>query len=218
MAREKKEIIEEELIFGARKREDFWRKLAVTGWAFGIVGCLSAAAVSVFTETPPPALVPFDPTTGMALPMANVGSISLNEQQGVVQSLVYSYVRDREMFNQLDNDLRIASVLRRSTGAARNSLIELWSSENQNYPPTQYGDNARMDVEVVSVTPITNDRAQARVVKRLTTPRGVTEGVFLVTLAYNFQPQEQRSLEALWQNPFGFTVREYVVTAERFQQ
>lgn len=218
MAQDKKEIIEEELIFGARKREVFWRKLALTGWGFGIVGCLSAAAVAVLTEKPAPALVPFDPTTGMALPMASVGTISLNEQQAVVQSLVFTYVRDREVYNRLDNDQRVQTLLNRSEGSARRSLVEQWTADNPNYPPKLYGEQARMDVEVISVTPISNDRATARIVKRLTTPQGTTEGTFTVSLAYSFQPQDQRTLEALWQNPFGFSVREYVVSSERFQQ
>jgi len=218
MAQSKKEIVEEELIYGARKREGFWRKLALTGWSFGIIGCLSAAAVAVFTERPAPALVPFDPATGMALPMASVGTISLNEQQAVVQSLVFAYIRDRETYNRIDNDQRVQTLLNRSEANARRSLVEQWTADNPNYPPTLYGENSRMDVEVISVTPISNDRATARIVKRLISPRGTTEGTFSVSLAYNFQPQEQRTLEALWQNPFGFSVREYVVSSERFQQ
>lgn len=75
-----------------------------------------------------------------------------------------------------------------------------------------------MDVEVISVTPLSNDRATARIVKRLVTPNGTTEGTFTVSLVFNFQPQEQRTLEALWQNPFGFSVREYVVSSERFTE
>lgn len=216
MPREKKEIIEEELIFGARKREEQWRKIAMVAASFGVIGCLSAAAVAIFDEDPPPALVPFDPVSGLALPMANVGTISLNEQQAVVASMVFAYVRDRETFNQLDNDLRIKTVLDRSTGSARASLVKMWTAGDEHYPPTVYGKDARMDVEVVSVTPITNDRAQARVVKRLTTPKGVSQGTFLITLAYDWKPQESRGLQELWQNPFGFSVREYSVVAERF--
>ncbi len=214
----KKEIIEEELIFGARQREKQWKTIALTSGAFGFVGCLAAAALALFQKTPPPALVPFDPVSGLALPMANVGTITITDQNAVAASMVYAYVRDRETYNQLDNDQRISTVRDRSEGNARRSLIELWSANNENYPPEVYGNDSRMDVEVISVTPITNNRSQARIVKRLITPKGVTEGVFLVTIAYSFKPQELRQLEELWRNPFGFTVREYSVTAERYQQ
>lgn len=36
----------------------------------------------------------------MALPMVNPEAISVQQRDAVVQSLVYSYVRDRETFNQ----------------------------------------------------------------------------------------------------------------------
>lgn len=214
----KKEMIEEELIFGARKREQQWKKIALASGTFGFAGCLAAAALAFFQKPPPPALVPFDPVSGMALPMANVGTISVAQQDAVAASMVYAYVRDRETYNQLDNDQRISTVRDRSEGNARRSLVELWTAGGKNYPPAVYGNDTRMDVEVISVSPITNNRSEARIVKRLITPKGVTEGVFRVMLAYSFKPQEQRQLEELWQNPFGFTVREYSVTAERYKQ
>ena len=41
------EILEEELIYGARRRERVWKVLAGLGLTFGVVGCLSAAAVAM---------------------------------------------------------------------------------------------------------------------------------------------------------------------------
>lgn len=82
---------------------------------------------------------------------------------------------------------------------------------------TKYGDRARMDVEVVSITPITNDRAQVRINKRLSDQNGETVGSFTVTLAFDFVPAELRELSDVWANPFGFKVREYAITADRFQ-
>ena len=166
-----KDVFEEELIYGAREEAAMWKRIAFVTSGFGVAGCLAAAMVALFIDKPPPALVPFDPTTGAALPMANVGTISLAEREAVMQSLVYAYVRDRETYNQLDNDLRIEGVFARSTGQAAKSLQDLWNEQTPEFPPKIYGENARIDVAVSSISDIGNNRAQARVTKRLTTLR-----------------------------------------------
>lgn len=217
MSEKIKAVLEEELIFGARDREENWRKIAIGGVAFGIIGCLLAGVMAISLDKPPPVLVPFDPSTGHALPNVNVGTISVTEQEAVVQSMIYAYVRDREAYNQLDNDLRIEGVFARSQGQARESLQQLWNPENPLNPHREYGPNARMDVQILSISNIGQNRAQARVTKRLTTPDGVTEGTFRITLAYAFTPSTVRDLAGVWENPFGFSVNQYSVAAERYQ-
>ena len=211
------DTVTEELIYGALRREGQWKVLGLSGMGFGAVMAVGMMMLALSHETPAPALVPFDPATGMAVPSANVTTISMNEQDAVKASLIYSYVRDRETYNQLDNDLRVRSVLKRSTGDAAETMRALWSSESRDYPPRKYGDRARMDVEVVSITPITNDRAQVRINKRLRDQNGETVGSFTVTLAFEFTPAETRELADVWANPFGFRVREYAITSDRFQ-
>lgn len=211
------DTVTEEMVYGALRREGQWKVLGITGLGFGAIMGLGMMIVALSHESPPPALVPFDPTTGMAVPTANVATISMNERAAVQESLIYAYVRDRETYNQLDNDLRVRSVLKRSTGDATETMRALWSSESRDYPPRKYGDRARMDVEVVSITPITNDRAQVRINKRLRDQNGETVGSFTVTLAFEFTPAETRELADVWANPFGFRVREYAITSDRFQ-
>ncbi|TGN68317.1 type IV secretion system protein [Paracoccus liaowanqingii] len=208
---------EEELIYGERRRGAFWQKFGVAGWGFGAVGCIMAAVIAASFESPAPVLVPFDPSSGMALPMVNLETISVSNRNAVVQSLVHAYVRDRETYSMLDNDLRVRSVLARSSGAALHSMRSLWASENPDYPQRKYGPRARMDVEVLSVTLITNDRAQVRLRKRLQNDAGETQGLFTVTLAFRYETSEARSLEEVWTNPFGFSVYEYAITSDRLE-
>ena len=73
-------------------------------------GCLSAAAVAILDVDPPPVVVPYDPETGFALPEASVGATSVTANQAIIEAEVFRYVTDREVYNQLDNDLRIRSV------------------------------------------------------------------------------------------------------------
>jgi len=167
------EIIEEELVYGALRRERLWQRLGLIGLIFGILGCLSAAAVAILDVDPPPVVVPYDPATGFALPEASVGATSVTANQAIIEAEVFRYVTDREIYNQLDNDLRIRSVLRRSDGAAESGLRQIWNSANENYPPTVYGPNARLDVEILSINRIGTNRATVRLRKRLTSLNGV---------------------------------------------
>lgn len=211
------EIVEEELIYGARRREQLWQKLALSGLVFGIVGCLSAAAVAILDVDPEPIVVPYNPETGMALPNASVGAVRVTENEAIIESVVFRYVTDRETYNQLDNDLRVRSILERSDRAAEASMRSLWDSANPNYPPEVYGDAGRLDVEILSINRIGVNRAQVRMRKRLTSPQGVQAGLFTATLLFEFRPEERRSIDDVWSNPFGFTVIEYAIRSDRLE-
>jgi len=211
------QIIEEELVYGALRRERLWQRLGLFGLVFGILGSLSAAAVAILDVDPPPVVVPYDPATGFALPEASVGATTVTENRAIVEAEVFRYVTDREIYNQLDNDLRIRSVLRRSDGAAETSLRQIWNSANSDYPPTVYGPNARLDVEILSINLISNSRATVRLRKRLTSLSGVQAGLFTATLLFEFRPEESRSIDQVWTNPFGFTVVEYSIRSDRLE-
>ncbi|MDD9732346.1 type IV secretion system protein [Mameliella sp. AT18] len=210
-------IIEEELVYGALRRERLWQRLGLLGLIFGILGSLSAAAVAILDVDPPPVVVPYDPETGFALPEASVGATTVTENRAIIEAEVFRYVTDREIYNQIDNDLRIRSVLRRSDGAAQASLRQIWNSANADYPPTVYGPNARLDVEILSINRIGANRASVRLRKRLTSIQGVQAGLFTATLLFEFRPEERRSIDEVWTNPFGFTVVEYSIRSDRLE-
>lgn len=213
-----REIIEEELVYGARRRELFWQKLGVTGLGFGALGCLAAALVAILDTDPAPLIVPFDSETGMALPNAVVEAVTLTERPAIIEAQIYRYVTDREAYNQLDNDLRVARVLSQSDGAAATSLRALWTSGHEDYPPQNYGEDARLEVEILSITLISANRAQVRLRKRLSAPRGSQTGLFTATLMFAFRPEERRAIDDVWQNPFGFTVTEYAIRSDRLEE
>jgi len=208
-------IIEEELVYGALRREETWRKIGIGGAVFGVLGCLSAAAVALLIETPAPVVVPFDPATGLALPNAAVQTVTLAERPAVIEAQIYRYITDRETYNQLDNDLRVRRVLAQSKGAAEASMRATWTSGQEGYPPTRYGAGAEMAVEIASITLIAENRAQVRLRKRLTGPQGVQDGAFTATLMFEFHPETPRVLDEVWQNPFGFTVTQYAIRSDR---
>jgi len=210
-------IIEEELVYGALRRERLWQRLGLLGLIFGILGCLGAAAVAILDVDPPPVVVPYDPNTGFALPEASVGATTVTENQAIIEAEVFRYVTDREVYNQLDNDVRIRSVLRRSDGAAQASLRQIWNSANAQYPPTVYGPNARLEVEILSINRIGNNRASVRLRKRLTSINGGQAGRFTGRRLFAFRPGTRRTIDEVWTNPFGFTVIEYSIRSDRLE-
>lgn len=210
-------IIEEELVYGALRRERLWQRLGLVGLIFGCLGCLSAAAVAILDVDPPPVVVPYDPATGFALPEASVGATTVTENRAIIEAEVFRYVTDREVYNQLDNDVRIRSVLRRSDGAAQASLRRIWNSADADYPPTVYGPNARLEVEILSINRIGGNRATVRLRKRLTSINGVQAGLFTATLLFEFRPETRRTIDEVWSNPFGFTVVEYAIRSDRME-
>ena len=124
-----RELVEEELVYGALRREQLWRMIGLSGAGFGVFGCLTAAAVALMVETPPPVVVPYDPATGMALPNATVETVSLAERPAVIEAQIYRYLLDRETYNQLDNDLRVRRVLSQSSGSSRGQHarhVDIW--------------------------------------------------------------------------------------------
>lgn len=211
-------VLEEELIFGAIDRERRWRRIAYIASGFGAAGCLLAGIIAVTVDKPAPVLVPFDVRTGVTLPNVRVGSISTTQKDAILESLIYSYVSDRETYNVFDNDLRIEAVKTRSTGSALKSLIGLWDGSSPDYLPSQYSDKARIDVAISSITLLSDNRAQIRLRKRLTSQDGIKDNAFLVTLEYELAPSKQASLETVWKNPFGFIVKNYRVVTQQYEQ
>ena len=92
----------------------------------------------------------------------------------------------------------------------------------QAYPPIRIDrkigivrDFPEMAVEIASITLIGDNRAQVRLRKRLTSPQGAQDGSFTATLMFAFQPERTRSIDDVWQNPFGFTVTQYAIRSDR---
>ncbi|MCZ4354785.1 type IV secretion system protein [uncultured Sulfitobacter sp.] len=215
MADDPKNVLEAEIIYGAMQREKIW-KIAFAGMAVtAAVAVFASAAVMVWHKPPAPIVVPFDPTTGMAVPNASVEAVTLDERAAVVQALVYQYVTDRETYNQIDNDLRINRALARTKGTARRGLVELWDSSSERYLPDRYGDRTQVDVVVTGITLLDEDRVQVRMRKRLTNPDGSNTGNFTAVIGYDFEAEEQATLEAVWRNPLGFVVTDYELYQDR---
>lgn len=208
-------ILEEEVIFGALRRERLWQWIGVGSVVTALVAIGTSAVVIMAYRPPAPVVVPFDPATGVAVPNAAVGSLRLDEERAVIEALAFQYVVDRETYNQIDNDIRITRALARTVGTAKAELRGLWDSSREGNWPSRYGARTQISVSITGIALLGGDRVQIRMRKRLTNPDGFTEGGFTAVLKYEFRAGEEKTLEAVWQNPLGFTVSEYALSAER---
>src|SRR5699024_9498152 len=134
------------------------------------------------------------------------------------QSLLYNYVKNRETYDAADNEARILQAYRMSSPRMQAALKAQWDKANPNYPPTIYGASGKVIVDVLSITPVAPRTAQVRFTKRLKKggePDRI--GKFYATITYEFQPTIASAVQLVWENPFGFTVTDYRVTAESLE-
>lgn len=212
-----KSFLEEEMAFGIRRRERIAWIVASAGVATGLLGVAAVVLMLPLKQTEA-YLAIVDKDTGVAERVVSVEKAGVDQAEGIKQSLLYSYVIDRETFDAHDNEARILQVYARSEGAARKSLVALWTEGNETYPPKVYGASAKATVAITSITPITETTYQVRYTKTLARdadPERV--GKFYATVTFHFAPSQQSAVSLVWENPTGFIVSDYRVTAETFE-
>lgn len=211
---EERRILESEAIFGVQRREKFAWIVAIIGVLIGLAGIGAVVMLLPLKETQA-FLAIVDKDTGIAERAVSIERATIKHSDAIEQSLLYSYLVDRETFDAADNEARLLKVFRRSAGQARATLERLWQEDNPNFPPKIYGAGARAQIKVLSIQMIAENTAQIRYIKTLRVPEEpVREGKFYATVVYGFQPQNQANLNIIWENPFGFTVTSYRTTSE----
>jgi type IV secretion system protein VirB8 len=208
--------LEAEMFFGVKKRERIAYVVAAGGLAIGLMGMLAVVTLLPLKQTEA-FLAIVDRDTGIAERVVSVEKAGIGEAEAIRQSLLFAYVTDRETYDQHDNEKRILRAYTWSEAAARDSLVGLWTEGHPNYPPKLYGESARVLVDILSITPVTDATAQVRFTKTwVSDGEGIPDriGKFTATVTYRFEPSKQTALDLVWQNPTGFLVTGYRLTAE----
>ncbi|MDQ1902052.1 type IV secretion system protein [Paracoccus sp. WLY502] len=207
-------ILETELIFGVRRRERLAWGVAIGGVLVGLGGVALAGLTLPLKETQA-FLAIVDKDTGLAERAVRIEAAGVEQGAAVEQSLLYNYVKNRETYDEADNEARILKVYRMSTTRVQAALKAQWDKANPNYPPLIYGASGKVVVDVLSITPVAENTAQVRFTKRLEKPGEPDRiGKFYATVRYVFEPTTASAVELVWENPFGFTVTDYRITAE----
>ncbi len=217
-APEQRTILETEMIFGVKRRERIAYSIAGTGLLIGLLGIGTVFAMLPLKEVQAHLTI-VDKDTGIAQRAVTVEKAILDHSEAVEQSLVYSYITDRETFDESDNATRVQGVYKRSGDGEQSKIKALWSdAKAPNYPPSVYGAGSKVTVKVTSITPIAESTVQVRFIKTLTKPDELTkEGKFYATISYVFAPETRNNLSLVWENPYGFYVTDYRVTAETLE-
>ncbi|SMO99166.1 virB8 family protein [Paracoccus laeviglucosivorans] len=207
----------QQLFLEPTRREKLAWLVAAGGVACGILGLGTVLALLPLKQTQA-YLTIVDRDTGLAARAVEVERATMEHADAVRQSLLYAYVLARETYDPNDNEARMLRAFRQSQGDAQASLQRLWDGKNPNFPPTLYGDTGRVKVEVLQVTPVNDTTAQVRFVKTLSQPNQPDRlGNFTATVTYQFLPTQETALELVWQNPFGFVVTGYRVSADALE-
>jgi type IV secretion system protein VirB8 len=205
---------EDEVFFGLQRRT------ALFGWMAGLSLAVALCAVGAMVVMLPlkeirPYVVMVDRQTGESELVVSTRPADLDETDAVRQAELVRYVTERETYDTADNRERIPAVLATSEGQAATSLRALWTREADQYPPAIYGEDSLIKVKVRSIAILNDATAQVRFTRQLEQP-GLQPVVraFVATVGFAFRPRVERTLEAVWQNPLGFTVTSYRIDAE----
>ena len=207
-----------ESIIGMRQREKRAWAIGITGLVAGIVGIAMGTYGLVKNETQA-YLAIVDKDTGVVERGVTVERATVSQKQAVVESLIHSYVLDRETYDIDDNEYRILSVFQRSAPNVRQEIEGLWTAGHTLYPPDVYGLDGRVTVTINNMIAIDDDTMQVRFTKELRRPNTPDQaGDFVATVTYRFDPSTVQNNLLLWQNPFGFQVTGYRVASEGTSQ
>ena len=205
---------EDEVFFGLQRRA------ALFGWMAGLSLVVALCAVGAMVLMLPlkeirPYVVMVDRQTGESELVVSTRPADLAETDAVRQAELVRYVTERETYDIADNRERIPQVLAASEAQAAASLRALWTREAEQYPPAIYGEDSLIRVKVRSVAMLNETTAQVRFTRTLEQP-GLQPVVraFVATVGFAFQPRVERTLEAVWRNPLGFSVTSYRIDAE----
>jgi type IV secretion system protein VirB8 len=205
---------EDEVFFGLQRRA------ALLGWMAGLSLVVALCAVGAMVLMLPlkeirPYVVMVDRQTGESELVVSTRPADLAETDAVRQAELVRYVTERETYDVADNRERIPQVLAASEAQAAASLRALWTREAEQYPPAIYGEDSLIRVKVRSVAMLNEATAQVRFTRTLEQP-GLQPVVraFVATVGFAFQPRVERTLEAVWRNPLGFSVTSYRIDAE----
>ena len=213
---ELRSFLEAEMFFGVKKRERIAYGVAGLGLAIGLMGMVAVTVLLPLKQTEA-FLAIVDKDTGVAERVVAVDKAGMEQAEAIRQSLLFAYVTDRETYDQNDNEKRILRAYTWSEGNARQSLVSLWTEGDPNYPPKLYGQSAKVRVQILSITPVSENTAQVRLTKTwVSDGEGVAdrEGKFTATVTFRFEPTKETALDLVWQNPTGFLVADYRLTSE----
>lgn len=209
---------------GQRWEDDLYRSLRrsrsiawtiATVAVIGALVCLGLIAVMLPLKSFEPYVVTVDKTTGFLEVTRPLKQGPLEESEAITVANVVRYIRARETYDyrMIKDNFDLAALL--SIGQAREDLVRVWASANQQRPDRVYGRDTGISVFVKSASFLNNRTVQVRFdTIEKTMEREVTKHwVGTIKFRYTSEPEKNS-----WRfdNPLGFQVTEYRRDQEAF--
>ncbi|MFK5977544.1 MAG: type IV secretion system protein [Rhizobiaceae bacterium] len=209
-------IFEREIHHNMKLRERISYGIAFVSIVFGglAYGAKIVGKPEIIRE---PYVIYVDQQTGISEHLMQVKPAPIEQRGALIQSSIVKYITERESYYAAGIDERVNSVLARSTGQANASLVRLWSSNisKENYPPKRFGTKTFVTVKVISVKIPREGEAIVRFSK--TKSSGGSDTVtrnFEAVIEYKLEAGIEKTLQKVWNNPIGFKVISYNISAE----
>lgn len=205
----------------AKDQADALRASRRTAWwvagAASVIAVCEALALLFLTplKTVEPYTLLVDRQTGFVQPLKPLEPDAISRERALTQSFLVQYVVAREGFDidLLQSDYRKVALW--SAGRARDDYLAGIQASNPESPLVRLPRSARIDVEVKSVTPMSDDSAMVRFDTRRRDAGGqvapAQPWVAIVRFKYSGEPM---SVADRMINPLGFKVTSYRKSAE----
>ncbi|WP_282610793.1 virB8 family protein [Pelagibius sp. Alg239-R121] len=187
------------------------------GFGYFLAGVLGIALMGLTPfKTIKPIVVVMDKQTGTANVSSMLGTITLDDEEALTQSLLFRYVRDRETYNNMDQPARINEVHKVTQDRARTDLEALYANDNPLNPVTVHGSDRRINVKIKSVVLQPDNQALIRLEKSSIETPGARpiKRAYVVSIHFGFDREGAMPLEERWDNPVGFYVDDYRIDQE----
>ena len=187
------------------------RRLAWTVAGFStLIALILAAALALLIplQKYEPYLIVQDKSTGYLEIARALKPGDLSDDAAVTQANVVRYIRARETYdyNGLGRDYQLTLLL--STGQAARDYESLYSEANPQAPQKILGRTTRINVNVKSVSLLTERTAQVRFSTERLDDQQKTENHYVATVRFRYSAAPMRN-EMRFDNPLGFQVTEY---------
>jgi type IV secretion system protein VirB8 len=205
----------------AKDRSDALRASRRTAWwvagGASVIAVCEALALLFLTplKTVEPYTLLVDRQTGFVQPLKPLEPQAISRDRALTQSFLVQYVIAREGFdaNSLQNDYQKVGLW--SAGTARSSYLSEIQVSNPESPLVRLPRSSLIDVQVKSVTPMSNDTAMVRFDTQRRDAGGQAHPAqpWVAVVRYGYSGEPMSTADRMI-NPLGFKVSSYRKSAE----
>tara|TARA_B100000780_G_scaffold271137_1_gene231738 strand:- start:1482 stop:2162 length:681 start_codon:yes stop_codon:yes gene_type:complete len=206
----------DEQIF-AKTLQSKQRAWLLTSVSLGLLGLSLAAHLLILPlKSYEPYVITVDRQSGYAELSRKLESGPLSQEQAITESNLVRYVSAREQYNPALLKENYGFVAAVSTHKALSEFKELWSASSEHNPSKIFGMNASIDIQIKSVSLLSDNLASVRFIKLKNTLEQTSSSHWNAIIEFRYSDKPLKML-ARFQNPLGFEVTSYRINPETME-